>query len=82
MAEFQILFTIDSTDDAEMLQAATWLKDNHAGKIHQVQGRGNNKQIRCTLIELTFDSMVATINGLKTQFSDRVLWEFTMGDWS
>lgn len=71
--EFQITGNITSADDAEMLSALEWLKDNYGPKITSAQATGSTKKIQFGLLEATFNDAVATITALKTQFSARLI---------
>lgn len=71
--EFQIHGKITSADDAEMLSALEWLKDNYGLKITDAQGTGSTKKIGFGLLEVGFDEAVTTIAALKTQFSTRLI---------
>lgn len=76
--EYQIHGKITSADDAEMLDALLWLKNNYGTKIHDAHGDGTTKEIRFGVVEPTFNDNVASITALKTQFGARLKWDFTM----
>lgn len=71
--EFQIHGQVNSADDAEMLSALEWLKDNYGLKITNAHGNGNTKEIWFGLLEVGFNETVTTITALKTQFSTRLV---------
>lgn len=71
--EFQIHGNITSVNDAEMLSALEWLKNNYGPKIHSAQGTGSTKEIQFGLLEATFAEAVTAITALKTQFSTRLV---------
>lgn len=71
--EFQITGNITSADDAEMLAALEWFKDNYGLKVTSAQARGSTKEIQFGLVESTFVDAVSTITALKTQFSTRLI---------
>lgn len=71
--EYQIHGNITSADDAEMLSALEWFKDNYGLKITNAQATGSSKEIYFGLLEVGFTEAVATITALKAQFSARLI---------
>lgn len=76
--EYQITGKVTSADDAEMLSALEWLKDNYGTKISSAQGIGETKESSFGIVETTFDDTVTSVIALKTQFGTRLKWTFTM----
>lgn len=77
--EYQINMEITSANDAEMLDALLWLKDNYGTKVLSGQGVASTKEISLGLIEATFNDTVTAITALKAQFGARLIeYKFIM----
>ena len=77
---FQIIFKIDNPDDVVMLVALNWFKDNYGGNIHQIQGSGDNKTLNGVLLSANYSDMVSALTALKTEFGERLTWNFAIRD--
>ena len=77
---FQVIFTITNGNVVEMLAAATWLKNQYGGKIHQAQGNNEDYSMNGIVLAPDFPEMINTIQALEAEFSSRLKWRFNVKD--
>ena len=77
---FQVIFTVTNATAAEMLSAATWLKDQYGGKILQAQGGNEGYSMNGVILAIDFPEMISIIQALDAEFSDRLTWRFNVKD--
>lgn len=72
--QYSIAFNITSVDEAELLSAIVWVKDNHGTKVSDATADGTSFLFNGHIIELTYTDMTTTVSALKTQFTTRLTW--------
>ena len=75
---YRIEASITSSNDVEMLTVATWLKDTAGSKVSSATGNGTTHTMTFTIYEDTFNEMVSQITALKSEYAERLTYEFTM----
>ncbi len=78
MVVCQMHFRITNANEAEMMAAAVFIKDNYSPEIHSVSGNSDNFEMAGNILPANYVALVAAIQAFKSEFTTRLWWSFTL----